>query len=115
MQRLLKTARITGMLVLMLVTALAIHIPFQEYYNSETLDERPAYKDGLLLKATVLKQSQMVTKVKATGNSLPLLFLMMSAALLQQTLKSRLPYRSIIPLRLRLLLLFPIKFTSKFV
>lgn len=114
MNRFLKTARIVWMLVLVLVTAFALYIPVQEYYSNEIEDDRYVYKNDHHLKAAVLKHSQILSKLKAAGNTLPL-FLMISAVLLQQAPKTRLPYRPIIPLRLRLLLLFPIKYTSKFV
>lgn len=112
--RFLKTAKILWMLVLVLVTAFALYIPVQEYSSSETHDERYVYKHDLHLKVAVLKHSQILSKLKAAGNTLPL-FLLMSAVLMLQAPKTRLPYRPIIPLRLRLLLLFPIKYTSKFV
>ncbi|EGG36091.1 hypothetical protein HMPREF9412_0968 [Paenibacillus sp. HGF5] len=110
----LKTARIAWMLVLVLVTAFALYIPVQEYYSNETQDERYVYKHDHHLKAAVLKHSQILSKLKAAGNTIAL-FLLMSAIVMQQAPKTRLPYRPIIPLRLRLLVLFPIKFTSKFV
>ncbi|WP_036716696.1 hypothetical protein [Paenibacillus sp. JCM 10914] len=109
-----KTARSLWIMMLVLITAFALYIPVQEYYGSESMDERYLHKGYLHFNVAVLKNTQNHSKPKSAGTSVPL-YLMMSVVVLQQIPRKRLPYRPIIPLRLRLLLLYPIKYTSKFV
>ncbi|PAD80229.1 hypothetical protein CHH75_02835 [Paenibacillus sp. 7541] len=114
MERILKTARWLWMFGLVLITAFALYFPSQEQYKDEHADLRYVFKPDIHHNAAVLKPSHILSKLKVASSLLPA-FLTTSAVLILRTPKFRLPYRSIIPLRLRLLLLFPIKYTSIFV
>jgi|GEM_PF-1464872 len=114
MERFLKPVKMIWMLLLVLITAFALYIPVQEYYTDETVDERYVYKHSMHPKAAALKHSKILSKLKVAGSSKSV-FLMLSAALMQRIPKIRLPYRPIIPRRLRLMVLFPIKYTSVYV
>ncbi|CAM3687689.1 MULTISPECIES: hypothetical protein [Paenibacillus] len=114
MERFLKPVKMIWMLLLVLITAFALYIPVQEYYTDETVDERYVYKHSMHPKAAALKHSQILSKLKVAGSSKSVFF-MLSAVLMQRIPKIRLPYRPIIPRRLRLMVLFPIKYTSVYV
>ena len=115
MERIYNVLRNITMFGIMLITAFALYFPVQDQYVNENIQGRSVHDTHKHVKASaVQKTSHSVSKLIASGKIFIVLFAFTSLLILRVP-RPRLPYRPVILLRLRLLILSPIKFTSTFV
>lgn len=115
MERIYNVLRKITMFVILFIVAFALYFPVQDLYGNENIHGRSVHDTHTHVKASAVKKtSHSVSKHFNSGKIVMVLF-GFTCLLILRVPKPRLPYRPIILLRLRLLILSPIKFTSTFV
>ncbi|SMF88911.1 hypothetical protein SAMN05661091_4448 [Paenibacillus uliginis N3/975] len=115
MERIYNVLRNITMFGIMFLTAFVLYFPVQDQYVNENIQGRSVHETYTHVKASAVhKTAPSSSKLIAAGKIFIVLFCFTSLLILRVP-RPRLPYLPVILLRLRLLILSPIKFTSTFV
>lgn len=115
MKRIYNVSRNITMFAILFIIAFALYFPVQDQYGNENVQGRSVHDTHTHVKASAVKKTNHSVSKHFNSGKIVMILFGFTCLLMLRVPKPRLPYRPIILLRLRLLFLSPIKFTSTYV